>query len=211
VGVPTRSYRSTIRAEQAQRTRRRIVAAAKPILLERGYAVTSVASVAEAAEVSTETVYVSLGGKRGLLEAVIEETILGPAGPLPLYEQSEWLRSESPPTPGDRLRAFVDFLCGVLDRTSPVHALIRGAADGEAFAVELRERLLKERLDHQARWIRKSLAGALRPGLTVRRAAEQLCALSSPELHHLLRVELGWSADRYHRWLAEIAERELLG
>lgn len=207
----TRRYQSTIRAEQAQLTRRRIVDAAKRLFLEHGYAGTSVAGVAEAAAVSAETVYGSLKGKRGLLEAVIDETILGPDGPLPLDEQTEWKQSEAQPTPRDRLRAFVGFICGVLARTSPVHALIRSAADAESFAVDLRERLLMERLENQTRWIRKSLSGALRPKVTVAQAAQELCALTSPELHHVLRVELGWSADRYRKWLTEIAERELLG
>jgi AcrR family transcriptional regulator len=65
-----------VRAEQAQRRRERIVEAARALFLERGFAATTIAGVAEAAHVAPETVYAAFGGKAGLLEAVVLAAVL---------------------------------------------------------------------------------------------------------------------------------------
>jgi AcrR family transcriptional regulator len=207
----SRPYRSAVRAEQAERTRRRIVDAAAHHFFEHGYAGTALSAVAEKAAVSQETIYATFGSKRGLLEGVIDATLMGPEMPVPLEEQSAWAEIERLPTAHERLRAYVRFSCSVLARTSPVHRIIRGASDGEPFAVELRARLLSERLASNTRRLGQYIGDELRTGLTLDQAAERYCALSSPEIYHLLTVELGWSQSAHEDWLAELAAREILG
>jgi len=85
------------------------------------------------------------------------------------------------------------------------------AADKEAFAAALGRRLLAERLTNQTRRIDRYLGEALRPGLSVAEAGERYCALASPELYHVLTVELGWAADRHMSWLSQLLRTELLG
>jgi len=46
--------------------------------------------------------------------------------------------------------------------------------------------------------------------LAVHQAAERFCALTSPELHHLTIVQLGWTRLRYEQWIANLAEADLL-
>ena len=207
----SRTYRSPVRQEQAENTRRRVLEAAHRLFLDHGYSGTTIAAVAAQAGVSPETIYGSLGGKRGLLDGVIEATIEGPEGPVPLDRQAAYENIASLATPRERLGAFVEFVCGVLARTSPMHAVIRGAADREPFAVDLRERLLEVRLARIAHRIRADLTGALRPRLTVQRASERLGALLSPELYHLLTVEFGWTPGHYREWVSALAESDLLG
>jgi hypothetical protein len=62
-----RQYASTLRTEQAAATRRRVIQAALELFSRDGYGATSLARIAEAAEVSVETVR-SVGPKRFLLE-----------------------------------------------------------------------------------------------------------------------------------------------
>lgn len=207
----SRTYRSPARQQQAANTRRRIVEAAHRLFLERGYAGTTVAAVAAEADVSPETIYGSLGGKRGLLEGVIAAAVQGPEDDIPFEQLPTYERIGTLPTPQERLRAFCEFACGVLARTSPVHAVIRGAADSEPFAVELRKRQLDERLGRIAARVRSDLKGALRRGLTAPRAAERLAALLSPELHHLMTIQFGWTADEHRDWVCSLAENDLLG
>jgi len=38
-------------------------------------------------------------------------------------------------------------------------------------------------------------------GLDEAGAADTIYTLMAPEVHHMLTVERGWSADRYERWL----------
>ncbi len=210
VNPSPRRYRSTVRERQAQLTRLTVFTAAQRLFLERGFAATTVAAVADEAGVSTETIYASLGGKRGLLEGVIEATLFGPES-VPLGEQTVWRRLEVLVDPRERLATFVAFVCDILERTSPVHAVIRGAADGEAFAVELRERLLQQRVADIATNLRRTLPGGLRRGLRWKQAIDRFAALASPELHHLLTVELGWTPHQHRVWLGRLLDTELLG
>ena len=210
VNPPTRQYRSSLRQQQVQLTRRTVFAAAHRLFLERGFAATTVAAVAAEAGVSPETIYASLGGKRGLLEGVIESTILGPDS-LPLQQQIAWPRIEAMNNPHDRLAAFVQFVCDVLARTSPVHAVIRGASDSEEFAVALRERLLHQRVKDIRTHLRRTLPDGVHGGLSWKQASERLAGLASPELYHLLTVELGWTPRQHRDWLVGVVDTEVLG
>ena len=104
----SREYRSVVRAEQAQRTRERIVEAARSRFLEHGYAGTSVASIAEEATVAPETVYDVFGTKRRVLEAVIEVRVAGGSDEPADYLERSWVKDilaiwrTSPPASGVR-------------------------------------------------------------------------------------------------------------
>jgi AcrR family transcriptional regulator len=204
-----RPYRSPVRTEQMEATRRRAVEAATRLFVQHGYARTTVTAVAEEAGVSPETIYTSLRGKRGLLEGVIEAAITGPDGAVMLHQQ--WVHEvRELSTAPERLRGWVAASCRTLARTSPVHAVIRGAADREEFAVELRRRLLERRVDEIVRLAGDLLDGALPPGMTAQEAGERYAALASPEMHHLLVVEMGWTAERHREWLTDTAVAQLL-
>jgi AcrR family transcriptional regulator len=202
-----RAYNSPLRADQARQTRRRVLEAARDLFVDRGYAGTTVAAVADRAGVSPETIYLSLGGKRGLLEGVMD--ITGPHESMP-EDQAWWDTVATLPAATDRLDRNVEYSCRILARTQPIHAVIRGAADKEVFAAELGRRLLEERLRNQTERIRRFLDGDLASGLSIDDAAERYCALVSPELYHVLTVELGWSADRHRAWVAHLLRAELL-
>jgi AcrR family transcriptional regulator len=206
----SRRYHSPLRADQAERTRGRVLDAALELFAERGYAGTTVAAIADRARVSAQTVYVSLGGKRGVLESLIESAIAGAGDPASADEQwSTEVASLSDAR--ERLARLVEHSCGILARTRPIHAVIRGAADKEAFAATLGRRLLQDRLAAQTERIRTHLRDDLRPGMTVIEAGQRYCALASPDLYHLLVSELGWTPAQHRKWLTQLLEAELLG
>jgi AcrR family transcriptional regulator len=162
-----------------------------------------------AADVSAETVYAAFGGKQRLMQGVTGAAILG--------ESSggggggQWVHDIlALPAPRQRLRARAAHACTHLSATRAVHTMIRGAADSEPFAAELRARLLAERLALHTLRCNQFLRGHLRAGLTVEQAAQRYCALLSPELHHLLTSELGWRADHHREWVSALLERDLL-
>src|SRR5829696_2019804 len=68
-----RPYRSPLRASQAEATRRRILDAGLMLFATRGYPTTSVSAIARAAGVSPETIYASVGSKRGIIDALLEQ------------------------------------------------------------------------------------------------------------------------------------------
>ena len=115
------------------------------------------------------------------------------------------------PEASERLDKMVEYSCRILARTRPIHAIIRGAADNEAFAADLGRRLLTERLTNQTERIRRQLGDTLRPGLAVIDAGQRYCALTSPELYHLLTVELDWTPEQHQHWVTHLLQTELLG
>lgn len=86
----------------------------------------------------------------------------------------------------------------------------QGAADREAFAVALRERLLDRRVAQVTALDRKFLQGDLAPGVDADEAGQRYAALVSPELYHLVIEELGWTRERHRRWLGRLLQSELL-
>lgn len=206
-----RRYNSPLREEQAGQTRRRALAAARELFLVQGYGGTTVAEVAKLAGVSPDTIYVSLGGKQGLLEGVWALAIYDPDDPKQRGQEHRIERITRLSNPRQRLRQLVQVSCETLARTSPVHAVIRGAADGHPFAVELRARLLVSRMEIQSRRLHAVLGASLRTGISITKAAEHYSALLSPELHHLLTVERQWSDRQYEAWVVDLLECDLLG
>jgi AcrR family transcriptional regulator len=203
-----RRYHSPLRADQAEQTRRRILESAYRLFTERGYAGTTMTAVAEAAGVSPETIYLSLGGKRGLLEGAIEMAITGAEDGA--TQPGRLAAVAELPTAAERLAKMVEYSCRILARTRPLHAVIRGAADKEAFAAALGRRLLHDRLTAQTERIRNHLGDDLTPGLSIEQAGQRYCALASPELYYLLTAELGWTADQHGEWLTDLLTTELL-
>ena len=163
VKCPRRRYHSPLRADQARQTRQRVLEAAFDLFAEHGYAGTTIAAVAEQAGVSPETIYLTVGSKRGLLEGAIETTIAGDGDPA-AQEDGLWAEIAELPSAPERLAMMVDYSCAILARTRPIHTVIRGAADKEAFAATLSSRLLKDRLKAQTERIRRHLGDDLLEG-----------------------------------------------
>ena len=66
------SYHSPRRQQAAAATREAIIEAAQELFATQGYGCTTVAQIAEAAQVAANTVYTSVGGKPQLLAAIME-------------------------------------------------------------------------------------------------------------------------------------------
>ena len=207
---PPSPVRPRLREEQAAATRHRVFAAARALFEANGYAATTVNEVAAAAGVSPETIYKSIGGKSGLLDGILDDAIAGPQQ-LPYEEQAEHRNIAGLDTPDARLRAYVAFCCGVLERTKPAHKILRSAADVEPRAAEVRARQQRTRLVRNTSHLDAFVGSELRSGLTLEQAAQHFYALSSPELYELLTTQLHWTTQEHRQWLADIAVRELLG
>jgi AcrR family transcriptional regulator len=209
VNTSRRRYNSPLRADQAEQTRRRILESAFRLFAEGGYAGTTIAAVATDAAVSPETIYLSLGGKRGLLEGAVKMAITG-AETREDQDDDWWTAVAELRSAPERLEKLVEYSCRILARTRPIHAVIRGAADKEAFAAALGRQLLHDRLTAQTERVREYFGDDLRAGLSVDEAGQRYCVLASPELYYLLTVELGWTADEHRNWLTNLLTTELL-
>jgi AcrR family transcriptional regulator len=206
----TREYRSPTRDRQRAATRAAIVAAATRQFVESGYGATTISAIAEAAEVSPETVYVVFGTKRELLRAVVVDAAAGDfgAGAVLGADLLDQVRAE--PDQRRRLELMGGATRNVLRRVAPLDEVVRAAAvsDPEIAALQ-REHELARRRDVRALVELLAEAGPLR--MPVNAAADVMWALSrSTDLYRSLTVDRGWSDARAFAALNDALIRVLL-
>src|SRR5215211_1427456 len=85
--VKRRPYDASRRQEAARRTRARVLEVARERFLADGYAATTLASIATAADVSVETINKAFRNKAGVLKAMFDVAIAGDDEPVPIAER----------------------------------------------------------------------------------------------------------------------------
>jgi AcrR family transcriptional regulator len=199
----------TLRAEQAEQTRQRIIEAATSLFAERGYAATTIDTIATHAGVAVETVYGRFRNKTGILDAILQPAIRG--GEDPLLERPEIASIRACTNQRQQLQQLAHFSRTILQRTEQVQRILRSAAAVDGHATDLQRRDLEHRLNTQRAYIDMLLAnGPLRPGLTAAEAADSYSALANPETYAFLTTERRWSPQRFEEWLHETLAHTLL-
>ncbi len=191
--------RSTLRARHAEVTRSAIVAAARRLFAEQGYAGTSVRPIAQEAGVAIQTLYSTFGSKQGLLLALVD-TVREESG---AEELNARIRASADPHEMVRLAARVRRQ--ILERCGDIVITFREGAAGDAkVAAAYAEGRRRTRESIGAMCSRLQALGALRPELTLASAVDQVAAMLAAEVfEELTGPPSGWSADAYERWLAE--------
>ncbi len=201
----------TLRMEQAEQTRQRIIAAATSLFLTRGYASTTLQAIATDAGVAVETVYSRFRNKANLLAAILEKGIVPADDGRDIFEQPEIEQVRAAKNQQEQLKLLAAFSRGILQRTDAAHRILRSAAEVDEHAAELQNRDAKRRMDGQRIYIDLLLEnGPLRSGLSPGDAAATYSALASPDTYSLLVNTPGWCAERFEEWLAESLTRLLL-
>jgi AcrR family transcriptional regulator len=201
--MPT--YRSARRERQAQTTRDDIVRAARALFAERGYAGTSMADLAAAADVAVPTIYASCGSKRELLLALLDR-IDSEADVPALNEQMGKARSAP-----DLLAAGARLTRQINERCGDIIAALESAAEVEPDVAEALAEGLRRHRDGTAR-MAKGLGqmGALRKGVSVKQAAAIIAVTTSTPTYVQLTRDHGWSFDACERWVVESLTEQLL-
>lgn len=204
-----RPYDSRARKEQAARNRDAALDAAERLFLERGYAGTSIASIAQEAGLSVQTIYKVFGSKSGLVKAIYFRGLLG-KGDAPAYQRSDAMRDREA-DPRKIMRQWGTLTAEVASVVSPIRLLMRSAA----LADPEMEGLLREtdgdrfeRMRHHARFLRER--GYLREGVTLGEATDILWTCSSVEMYDLLVIQRGWPLPRFARFVADFMITALL-
>ena len=197
--VKRRSYHAPVRAEQAERTRQRILAAAAELFARDGWAGTTLQAVASAAQVSSQTVHQSVGTKPALLIGAVALTIAGEEPGVPLVDREPFRRAFLPAaTPEERASAFAAGTTEVYGRGGGLFGvLVRAAADEPELAA-LWARAKADRLADCTR-----LVQAAHPRRTrgIADVADLVFVQSGPGVYLDLVVDRGWPAARYQQWL----------
>jgi AcrR family transcriptional regulator len=207
-----RPYSSDLRAEQARRTRRQIVAAAGELFAERGYAATTIEAIAERAGVSRKTVFTAVGGKPVLIKLAYDWAIVGDDEEVPLVERERVQRMRQETDPGRLMEAYSRHFSEVVGRVAPLYLALRNAADGDADARAMFEEVQAERMRGMRMFVEQvSRIGGLRPGLTMRRANDLMFFYIDPSHYELLVLTRGWSVSAYREWFLSSTRLHLLG
>jgi AcrR family transcriptional regulator len=207
-----RSYRSPLRREQAELTRRRILDAAEELFLANGFGTTTVAALAERAEVAVDTVYVTFGSKRGVLKALMDVRVVGDDEPVPLLDRDGPAAAAAESDQNRRVDMVAAGIAAILERTRRIDDLMLSAASDDPDIAAMRADIQQRQRLIGMRTALAVITGAdrLRAGLSEQEATDVLWAIAGPDLHRLLRDQRNWEPDQYRDWLADSIRRLLL-
>ena len=193
----------SLRERKAQLTRDEILLAARHLFAERGYARTSVRDIAQAAGVSAQTVYDSVGSKQALV-AALNDLIDSEAGIGAIARGLAELDDprELAGTPARITRSILEHCEDI------VRALVTGAAAEPELAAVLAEGQRRHVAGAQRIVGRLAELGALQEPDT---AADSLAAITDLRFAYVLKESYGWSNDRLERWMAATSATLLLG
>jgi AcrR family transcriptional regulator len=191
--------------------RRAIVEAARALFLERGYPATTIEAISDRSDVPPATIYRLLSSKIGILKALVDVSIVGDDEELPLQDRSHARALFAETDPTRQLAGFARVCREINARTAPFHRILASAADADPEAASLLTDYVRQRQEGQA-LIARSLAraGALRPKMRERDAADIIHVLMSPEVYRLLVADRAWPPERYEQWLSGILVDQLL-
>ena len=196
---------SSLRERRAQLTRQAILDAARQLFAERGYARTTVRDIAEAAGVSAQTVYDSIGSKQAVVTQLNDLIDVESGVPDIAAAAAE------ADDPAEIAATSARITRSILEHCSDiVHALVTGAATEPDLQAVLDEGLRRHL--GGARFVVGQLdsRNALDPSLSVDAAAETLAAVTDFRIALVLRDSYGWSLDRIEAWLADTSRSVLL-
>jgi AcrR family transcriptional regulator len=199
-----RRYDASGRRTAAEENRRAIAASARRLFLKLGYSATTMAAVAEAAGVSHETVYASIGPKPVVFRHLVETALSGTDEPVPPLERDYARQVMAERNPGRLIEIYAGAMRATQERLALLfEVLTHGAKTAPELATYYKE--LRNRRARYTRMIAEHLAeiGGLRADVPVRVAADVLFGFNSSEFFLLFVRDRGWKPEFFEQWLAD--------
>lgn len=208
---PKRSYTSTRRKNQANETRRIIVEAARKLFYEFGYTNATIEAIAQEAGVAAETIYAVFGNKQAILMDLIRVALVGDDENVPLLERQFIKDARNETDQLKLIKKFTTDIYTIMQRMSPLFALLRSTAKSDPEIMALLNKILQERLGGMSFFINQlSRIGPLKEQILTDQAQATVWAISSAEVFTLMTQDLGWSEQEYITWLSSSLERLLI-
>jgi TetR/AcrR family transcriptional regulator, regulator of autoinduction and epiphytic fitness len=209
--VVKRRYESTHRQEQAQQTRRAILAAASTLFVEPGYAATPLTAIAAEAGVAVQTVYKIFGSKQALLSALVDVTIAGDDEPVALADRQFVTEVQALAGGRAKLGRYVRHLVEAHARQAQMMLALAAAATADAEAAAIWRKNLDDRRTGMAMFAAElATTGELRSDHTVDTAADVLWLAMDVRNYDWLVRQRGWSPERFERWYVDTVAAALL-
>lgn len=186
-------------------TRQEVVAAARQLFAEQGYARTTVGQIAQAARVSPATVYAQCGGKEGLLGTLID-----------LWTAAQLVRDiidecESASTGRAKLEVLAQGYVSIYEESGDIIRIVQRAAA----SVPVAEDFLRTADERHLQALRQIVAriqdvGDLADGVSVEDAVKIIFFHFRYDQFALATDTFGWGVDRTVRWITERLESAIL-
>jgi AcrR family transcriptional regulator len=197
------------RRDRAKATRWRIVKAAYESFCERGYAGTTMAHVAERADVAVQTVYFVFHTKAELLSRSYDFAVMGEGEPRIPQKQPWYEQMTAEPDLTAALRLLMTGTSEIVKRVTPLYVVARASTDADpeiarvqAFHERWRADGYREMLELL---VRKT---PIRMGLSSERANHLLLFYAGPDAYHVFVDVYGWTHAEWIDWaVATIAEQ----
>ena len=206
-----RPYRSARRESQANATHTAVLDAARALFAGKGWAGTTIAAIARKAGVAPETVYARFGNKRAIAHALVVAAMRGDQPDTPFMEQKPRQAVQRLTDPKRMIDGLAGDLSDILQRVSPILAVVRTAAETDPEMRDLYGELHELRQRNFSTFVaRLAELGALRKGLGERQATDHVWSLASPEMFLLWTGVGGAGPEAHRKWLAGALKRLLL-
>jgi AcrR family transcriptional regulator len=184
-------------------TKTQIASAARALFAAQGFVGTTIAAIAESADIPAPTIYSAFGGKAAILRAIA----WGVAGTLDIDRAHEEALAQ--PNPRDGLRRAANIQRRQFEQMYDVIDIYQEAArtdpdiaqDTRTIAAN-RERAFRRHIE--------AISSHLAPGVGIDDALAIYLTLVLPEVYRTLVIERGWTTDRYENWLANALITQLL-
>jgi AcrR family transcriptional regulator len=190
------------RAQRRAETERRLVDSASALFVERGYAATTLADVAEHADIAPRTLYLHFPTKADLLLRCIGLAIAGDTEPIALADRPAMTDAMTAPTLDDRLRLMAALTASLMARTGALLDVAFQAAPTEPpIAAAAAAGRADTRRTLQEFWHRIHDDGLLPPSIDLEWLTETATLVAHAVTYLLLAKTTGWDTDTYRDWL----------
>jgi AcrR family transcriptional regulator len=193
------------RDEYAEATWQAVVAAARELFGQAGYSKTTVQQIARRARVSPATVYAQCGGKKGLLQTLMD---IWTASPLVL----EIIKACAVPESGaEKLRVLADGYVAIYDESGDIIPIVTDAAISDSDVAEFLQTANARHIEALVEIVRQIRGtGELKKDLSDEDAARIIYYHFRFEQFTLAAETFGWGKDRARDWIRERVETTLL-
>ena len=198
-----RAYSTSLRQEQAQVTKNRILDAASRLFVDRGYSSVTVEDIAREAGVAYQTVYAVFGTKLAVAQAIIWSSFRTEGIDKLMAEGRESGHLEGQILVGVRIARRLN------ERFATIVRFMRESGDPALLAEYQKiEGLRFEQIQAQLKPVLTK--GQLRRGVSPADALGTIWAMTGTDLYNQLVSGRRWTASRYEEWLKDALLNMLL-
>jgi AcrR family transcriptional regulator len=182
--------------------------AAYALLIDSGYAGTTMTAVAERAVVAVPTVYKAFGSKTELVKCVYDRALAGDDTDVSIGERPQARRILAETDPTRAITHYAALVAETAGRIGPLLSTLLGAQSTDPQLREFVAAIEEERRHGNERFVAHLRAAGM--ATPADRASDLLWLFTAPDVYLRLVAQRRWSADEFAVWLAATLVQQLL-